>query len=51
VGERFLLLGRGRVAGDLTPEDVGVDDLTRLVAGGDELSLLTESLRAAHPDR
>jgi simple sugar transport system ATP-binding protein len=46
-----VLLRGGRVAGDLTREDVDVDDLTRLVAGGDELSLLTASLRVAHPDR
>ncbi|WP_369139349.1 ATP-binding cassette domain-containing protein [Modestobacter versicolor] len=51
VGDRFVLLGGGRVAGDLTRDDVEVDDLTRLVAGGDELSLLTRGLRAAHPDR
>ena len=57
VGDRFLLLGGGRVAGDLTRADVDVDDLTRLVAGGDELSRLAGSLRTAerdgpvHPDR
>jgi simple sugar transport system ATP-binding protein len=51
VGDRFLLLGGGRVAGDLTRADVDVDDLTRLVAGGDELTRLGEQLRVAHPDR
>jgi simple sugar transport system ATP-binding protein len=51
VADRFLLLGGGRVAGNLTREDVDVDDLTRLVAGGDQLSQLTDALRAAHPDR
>jgi simple sugar transport system ATP-binding protein len=51
VGDRFVLLGGGRVAGDLTREDVDVHDLTRLVAGGDEFSRLSDSLRAAHPER
>jgi simple sugar transport system ATP-binding protein len=49
VGDRFLLLARGRVAGDLTRDDVDVEDLTRLVAGGDELSRLTETLRRPRP--
>lgn len=51
VGDRFLLLARGRVAGYLTRDDVDAEDLTRLVAGGDELSRLTESLRRAAPER
>ena len=51
VGDRFVLLGGGRVAGDLTAADVDVHDLTRLVAGGDELSRLTEALRDVHRDR
>jgi len=51
VGDRFVLLGGGRVAGDLTAEDVDVHDLTRLVAGGDELSRLTGALRTARHDR
>ena len=51
VGDRFLLLGGGRVAGDLTRDDVDAHDLTRLVAGGDELSALSDQLRAAADDR
>jgi simple sugar transport system ATP-binding protein len=49
VGDRFLLLAGGRVAGDLTREDVDADDLTQLVAGGDELSRLTAALRDSSP--
>ena len=50
VGDRFLLLAGGAVAGNLTRDDVDVDDLTRLVAGGDDLTALVSVLRAAHPD-
>ena len=50
VGDRFVLLARGRVAGNLTRDDVDAEDLTRLVAGGDELTALTEALTAAHPE-
>ncbi|RBY82625.1 ATP-binding cassette domain-containing protein [Blastococcus sp. TF02A-26] len=51
VGDRFLLLAGGQVAGDLTREDVDADSLTRLMAGDDELSALTETVRQTHPDR
>ena len=50
VGDRFVLLAGGRVAGNLTRDDVDAADLTRLIAGGDELSALTEALAAAHPE-
>jgi simple sugar transport system ATP-binding protein len=38
------------VAGSLTRDDVDADDLTRLVAGGEELSSLTAALTALHPE-
>jgi simple sugar transport system ATP-binding protein len=50
VGDRFLLLARGQVAGNLTRDDVDSDDLTRLMAGGEELSSLTAALTALHPE-
>ncbi len=51
VGDRFLLLASGQVAGNLTREDVDADNLTRLMAGDDELSALTDTIRRTHPDR
>jgi len=50
VGDRFLLLARGLVAGSLTRDDVDADDLTRLMAGGEELAALTAALAALHPE-
>ena len=50
VGDRFVLLAGGRVAGNLTRDDVDAADLTRLNAGGDELTALTEALTATHPE-
>ena len=41
VGDRFLLLAHGQVAGTLTREDVDAADLMRLMAGGEEFSALT----------
>jgi simple sugar transport system ATP-binding protein len=50
VGDRFLLLAHGQVAGSLTRDDVDAEDLTRLMAGGEELSSLTAALTALHPE-
>ncbi len=48
VGDRFLLLAHGAVAGTLTRDDVDASDLMRLMAGGDEFSALTDALTALH---
>ena len=47
VGDRFVLLAGGQVAGNLTRDDVDAADLTRLIAGGDELTAITAALSAA----
>jgi simple sugar transport system ATP-binding protein len=51
VGDRFLLLAHGQVAGTLTRDDVDASDLTRLMAGGEEFGALTEALPDLHPER
>jgi simple sugar transport system ATP-binding protein len=50
VGDRFLLLAGGQVAGTLTRDDVDASDLTRLMAGGAEFAALTSALTALHPE-
>jgi simple sugar transport system ATP-binding protein len=51
VGDRFVLMAQGQLAGTLTREDVTVDDLTRLIAGGDELTRLGEALASRSTSR
>jgi simple sugar transport system ATP-binding protein len=50
IGDRFLLLAGGQVAGQLTRDDVDADVLTALMAGGEELTTLTSALTALHPE-
>ncbi|MPQ98731.1 ATP-binding cassette domain-containing protein [Modestobacter sp. I12A-02628] len=50
VGDHYVLMAHGQVASNLTRDDVDVEDLTRLLAGGDDLRRLTETLRQLHPD-
>ncbi|WP_213452281.1 ATP-binding cassette domain-containing protein [Rhizomonospora bruguierae] len=44
VGDRFLLLNRGRSMGDFGRADITREDLTRLMAGGAELDQLAAEL-------
>ncbi|TFV51971.1 ATP-binding cassette domain-containing protein [Blastococcus sp. TF02A_35] len=50
IGDRFLLLAHGSVAGNLTRDDIDADELTALMAGGDSLTTLTDALTALHPE-
>ena len=50
VGDRFLLLAHGRVAGSLSRDDVDASDLMRLMAGGEEFSALTDALTDLHSE-
>ena len=50
VGDRFLLLAHGRVAGKLSRQDVDASDLMRLMAGGEEFSALTDALTDLHSE-
>ena len=51
VGDRFLLLAHGQVAGLLTRDDVDASDLMRLMSGGEEFGALTEALPDLHSER
>ena len=45
VGDHFVLLNRGRQKLDCTYDEISLDDLTKEMAGGDELETLTHELR------
>jgi simple sugar transport system ATP-binding protein len=44
VGDRFLVLNRGRSLGSFAKDEISRDELTRLMAGGVELDQLTHEL-------
>ncbi|MDP9796166.1 simple sugar transport system ATP-binding protein [Catenuloplanes nepalensis] len=44
IGDRFLLLNRGRSLGDLAKSEISLAELTRLMAGGAELEELAHEL-------
>jgi simple sugar transport system ATP-binding protein len=47
VGDRFLLLKRGRSLGDFAKSEIDLPELTRLMAGGAELEALAHELERA----
>ncbi len=47
VGDRFLILNRGRSLGDFRKDEISRDELIRLMAGGAELEELTKELERA----
>src|SRR3712207_5953561 len=50
VGDRFLLLNRGRSIGYFAKDEVSLAELTGLMAGGTELAELTHELARAGGD-
>jgi simple sugar transport system ATP-binding protein len=47
VGDRFLILNRGRSLGNYAKDEITREELTRLMAGGAELEELTQDLEEA----
>jgi simple sugar transport system ATP-binding protein len=45
VGDRFMLLRRGRSMGEFPKDEVSMDDLTSMMAGGTELEALSQELQ------
>ena len=50
VGDRFLLLKRGRSLGDFAKSEISLAELTRLMAGGAELEALAHELERGTGD-
>lgn len=47
VGDRFMILNRGKSLGDFAKGEISKDELTQLMAGGAELEALQHELREA----
>jgi len=47
VGDHYVILRRGRVYGDYTKEDLGLERLVQMMAGGEELENLAHELEHA----
>ncbi len=47
VGDRFLILNRGRSLGNFGKDEISRDELVTLMAGGSELEQLNHELESA----
>jgi len=50
VGDRFVLLNRGRLMGSYSKRETSLDELTKMMAGGDELERLSKELEKMSAD-
>jgi simple sugar transport system ATP-binding protein len=50
VGDRFMLLRRGRSLGDFPKAEMTLDELVKMMAGGAELDALSHELQRSMPD-
>ena len=50
VGDRFVVLKRGRSLGDFAKSEIARDELVRLMAGGAELDELSHELERPPPE-
>jgi simple sugar transport system ATP-binding protein len=50
VGDRFVLLNRGRLMGSYAKADTSLDELTKMMAGGEELERLSKELEKMASD-
>ncbi|MEJ7707943.1 MAG: ATP-binding cassette domain-containing protein [Nocardioidaceae bacterium] len=50
VGDRFMLLRRGRSMGDFAKAELTLDELVQMMAGGAELDALAHELERSMPD-
>jgi simple sugar transport system ATP-binding protein len=45
IGDKFVILKRGRIMGSYTKEDLPLDEMIRMMSGGEELDALEHELR------
>jgi simple sugar transport system ATP-binding protein len=50
VGDRFVLLNRGRLMGSYAKQETSLDELTKMMAGGEELERLSKELEKLTAD-